>query len=141
MNNVSPIYTGLKYGFILALISQAINYITYFSGLMTNEIIYPIIEIVSLIAPISLIPMAIKHHRNIKQKGHITFGMAFSVGILTSLVNAILGAIFGYILYAYFATNLLDDSTTAIDMSLYGLLGGIGFGAVLSVISSFYFKN
>lgn len=85
--------------------------------------------------------MSIKHHRDLKQKGYITYGMAFSVGILTSTVNAILGAIFGYILYSYFAAKLLDDSTSAFDMSLYGLLGGIFFGVILSIISSFYFKK
>lgn len=145
MNDVSPVQTGIRYGVISAFFSILINYLTYFLGLMTNDSASTIISVLSLIPPVVLVVLAIKNHRDAKQGGHITFGKAFSVGLVTTLVAAVLGAIFVYILYAFVAPNLLAElgntEDTPVTMSVNGLLGGVGFGAAVALIASFIFKR
>jgi len=109
MNNVSPFPTGLKYGVILALISILITVILYVTGMLTNPMASSILGMLSLVAYIAVIALAIKSHRDQNQNGYITLGQAVGVGIITALVSAFIGGIFNYILYGFIDPGLMEE--------------------------------
>jgi len=168
MNNVSPFSTGLKYGVILALISILISVILYVTGMLTNQMASSILGLLSLVASIAVITLAIKSHRDNNQNGYITLGQGFGVGIITSLVSAVIGAIFTYILYKFIDPGLIEeiiamteermidqgmpedavDSTMEMTKNFMSAevfsltsLGGVCCGAVISLIAGLILKN
>lgn len=168
MNKVSPFSTGLKYGIILALISILITVILYVTGMLTNSMASSILGLLGLVASIAVIVLAIKSHRDVSQNGYITLGQAFGVGIITSLVSSVIGAIFTYILYKFIDPGLIEELWTmteegmiddgmsedsidaAMEMSKSFMsaeflslvsLGGVCCGAVVSLIAGLILKN
>lgn len=169
MNNVSPMQTALRYGLILALISILIELIKYITGLMTNQAASSVIGLLSLIVSIVVIVMAVKHHRDVQQNGYITLGKAFGVGILASLVSAIIGAIFLYVLHAFIDPGILEEMMvlneermiesgvtdeviemssqltntfmTPVGMASTGLFGGVCCGGIIALFAGLILKK
>jgi len=169
MTNVSPMQTALRYGLILALVSILINLIMYITGLMTNQVASSLIGTLSLIVSIVIIVMAIKHHRDVQQNGFITLGKAFGVGILASLISAIIGAVFLYVLHAFIDPGILEEMMalneermiesgtsdemiemtsqwtnmfmSPVGMASTGLFGGVCCGGVISLFAGLILKK
>lgn len=169
MNNVSPMQTALRYGLILAFISILLNVIMYVTGLTTNQFASSVFGLLGFILSIVIIVMAIKNHRDVKQNGYITLGKGFSVGILTSLISAIISAIFIYVLHAFIDPDILPElmaiqeekmlesgapeeaiemssQWTGMFMSPLGMagstvFGGVCCGGIISLFTALILKN
>ena len=97
----------LKYGGIAALIGIVLGLVMYMADMMdpANSTISSIIQMVVYVGAIVL---AIKEHRENDLGGYISFGRAFTVGILTTLVLAIINAVWTYIFMAFIAPDMMD---------------------------------
>jgi len=158
----------LKYGGIAALIGIVLGLVMYMADMIdpANNTIASIIQMVVYVVAIVL---AIKEHREEDLGGYISFGRAFTVGILTTLVLAIINAIWTYIFMSFIAPDMVDmimdaqmqamseqgmdeDAIEqAIEMSkgfmspgmisVMSIFGSLFMGAIISLITSAIMKK
>ena len=96
-----------KYGGIAAMIGIAIGLIMYMAD-MVDPSDSTISSIVQLLVFVGAIVLAIKEHREDDLGGYISFGRAFTVGILTTLFLAVINAIWTYIFMGFIAPDMVD---------------------------------
>ncbi len=112
---------------------------------------------------IAFMVMAVKKHRDEDLGGFITFGRAFGVGFLVTLVISAITAVWVYFYFGFIdpdmATAIMENSLAQqgieddamIDqmkfwfspgaMAIYGLIGSLFFGAILSLIVAAVMKK
>lgn len=105
VKNASPFPTALRFGLIGGLISIALGLGAYLAGMQGT--IPTILNVVSTIATIAVIVYAIRSHRDNDLGGYISYGRCIGLGVLTSIVMGIIGAIWTMILF-----NVIDPGIT-----------------------------
>jgi hypothetical protein len=111
----------------------------------------------------------IRSYRNNYLGGYITYGQAVGAGVIICLYSSIIGAIFTYILYTYIdpeltakqlafteelyakrgmpqeamdaALNMAKKLQKPIITAISGILGGVFFGTILSLIVAIFVKK
>ena len=95
---------NLTNGLILALAGITISLLLYFLNLLFNQTL----GYVTMLIQIVVLFFLVKSYRDTFTFGHITYGKAFGAGIVISIYNALIMALFTYILY-----TLIDPGLTA----------------------------
>jgi len=163
---VSPMQTSLKYGLILSGLIIAVTIVAYITGLLVKPMSLMLIGFLTLVVYIIINVIAIKSHRDELQNGFITLGQAVGVGVLLSLVYAVVGGLFNILLYEVIDPDLMssmneniadwvsdltgDDSIyeqmeaneqSSIQSFFMNLFGLPCCGAILSLILGLILKN
>lgn len=102
--NVSVWKANLVNGVILGLIGVVYSLLMYFLDLTFarwQAWVWIVMQIVVLY-------FLVKSYRDTYRHGLLTFGQALGAGMVISLYNAIIAAIFMYLLYTVIDTNLMD---------------------------------
>jgi hypothetical protein len=157
-NNVNVWKANLTNGIILGLIGVVYSMIMYFFDLTFNQLqgwIFYLLEIIVLY-------FMVKSYRDNYCQGNMTFGQGLGAGMVIFLYNALIAAVFIYILYTFIDANLMDKQLAmseqemikrglpqeAIDMSLkiqekifkpiimapISILGSMFAGLIMSLI-------
>jgi len=106
VKNASPFPVALRYGLIGGLIGIVLTLATYLAGMQGT--IPTILNIIGTIVSIAIIVYAIRAHRDNDLGGYISYGRCLGVGVLTSLVMGIIGAISTVILYNFIDPGIMD---------------------------------
>jgi len=102
--NVNVWKANLVNGLILGLIGIVYSLVMYFLDLTFEQWqgwIWAALQIVILF-------FLVKTYRDTYRHGVITFGQALGAGVVICLYNAVISAIFIYLLYTVIDTNLMD---------------------------------
>jgi len=102
--NVNVWKANLVNGLILGLIGIVYSLVMYFLDLTFEQWqgwIWIVLQIVILF-------LLVKTYRDNYRHGVITFGQALGAGVVICLYNAVISAIFIYLLYTVIDTNLMD---------------------------------
>jgi hypothetical protein len=155
---------ALKHGLILGALSIAMSLAMHFTGLIGNQWVGYLLMLVIAIACF----LFQKKFRDTEQGGFITFGKAFSVGLLMYVVSTILGTIYNAWYWNAFPEsieNMMEQqyqgmvdqgmSGSEIDMAMemteqfmtptmmivFGVVFGIIGGIIISLITSAIVKR
>ena len=163
--DVSPWSTGLKWGAIGGIGSIILSMILYLSGLSNPENTSAnwVQSLASFVLVLTVIILAVNEHKRDLQ-GYISYGRSVGVGAIVSLVMAIFAAIFTFIFFGFIAPDYVDimmetamaevpeaqqEDTEAMMgfmfspgmMSLFGFLGSMFWGVVISLIASIFLRK
>ena len=106
VQNASPFPTALRYGVIGGLLSIAFGLATYLAGMQGT--IPTILNIVGTIVSIAVIVYAIRTHRDNDLGGYISYGRCLGVGVLTSIIMGIIGALWTVVLFNFIDPGITD---------------------------------
>ncbi|NND95515.1 MAG: DUF4199 domain-containing protein [Flavobacteriales bacterium] len=95
---------GLRGGIVLGIFGIVFNLILYFAGLLTEQWA----SWISLPIVLAILYFIQKNFRDKEQNGFITFGKAWKLGFLASVISTVFNAIFVFILYS--ADSSLQDA-------------------------------
>ena len=155
---------SVKWGLILGIISIVLFLTIYFSGLLGES--WP--SWIGAVISAGIIYMAHKEYKELGD-GYMSYGKGLGVGTLTSVISSAVSSIFTYVYVKFintdYATELLDitrykmedegQSEDQIEMAMgmvekfmtaeamlaMGLIAGIFFGFIISLIVSAITKN
>ena len=164
-NRVSVWKANLNNGIILGFAGIIFTLVLYFLDQTLNKnlgYIWFVILIVVLV-------LMIKSYRDNYLKGFITYGQSLGSGVVIMLYYSIISAIFGFILYSYIDPGLIEKMLamseeamldrglpeSAIEqgmkiqekimvpwvLGLGGILNGMLFGTIISLIISIFIKR
>ena len=157
--------TAMVYGLYLALVLTLFSVILYVSGLILNTKV----GYISLVLMVVGIVLAQKYYRDKELNGTISYGQALGFGVAVMLFSGIITALYTIVLYTYVDPGLIQqaktiqeeamlqkgmsqdqiDATLSITskfmtpgwMSIFGLLGSVISGTIVSLISSIFIKK
>ena len=95
---------NLTNGVILSLVGIACSLVLYFLNLIFNQTLGYVTMLIQIVVMFFLV----KSYRDTFTFGHITYGKALGAGVVISVYNALIMALFTYILY-----TLIDPGLTA----------------------------
>jgi hypothetical protein len=101
--NTSVLVNALIWGSIIGLVSVVYSVILY----MLDQTLNRTLGYVGLIILIAGLALAMKSYRDNVLDGILPFGKAFGFGMLIVLVSAIIGGIYGYLLYTVIDPDLM----------------------------------
>jgi hypothetical protein len=152
----------LKYGLIMGLVSIVMSMLFYMLDLtFASWIIIP-----SLIISFAALFLLQRSYRDTYENGYISYGRSLGAGVIITIYSAIIGAIFGYLLFTVIDPGLIQKSLAfaqaKVDakggpeaameaakkmqeklmkpfiMSLMGIFFTVFYGFILSLISSIF---
>lgn len=91
-NKPGMLRTAAIYGLYIGLATVVFSLLNKIVG--TNAMLSFLLELIKLVTTIGILVYAVKRYRNINNGGFITYGQAFSMGMLTSLVATIVGVVY-----------------------------------------------
>lgn len=113
--HVSPWPTGNRYGLIAGLILVAVGLVIHLAGIVdySNQSSGGnwVANIANWGVMIAAIVMAVKYHRDEELGGHITFGRAFYVGFIVTLLIAVITLVWSYVFFGFIESGLLTEMT------------------------------
>jgi FlaA1/EpsC-like NDP-sugar epimerase len=109
--NVSVWKANLVNGLIIGLIGVMFSLVTYFFDLTFNKWIAWVWIVLQLVIMFFLV----KSYRDNYRHGFITFGQALGAGMVICLYQAVIAAIFTYLLYKFIDANLVDKQLAYIE--------------------------
>lgn len=163
--NTSVLVNALIWGSIIGLVSVVYSVILY----MLDQTLNRALGYVGLIILIAGLAFAMKNYRDNVLDGILPFGKAFGFGMLIVLFSALIGGIYGYLLYTVIDPDLLGKMAdmqaeqmlergltegqveqalevskrfmTPVFIFISGFIVNILMGAVLSLIIAAIFKK
>lgn len=160
--------TGLRYGLIGGLLSVALSLVMFLTGAVSFDADGGgnwLQTLLSVAVYLGVLIMAINAHKK-WQGGRITFGKAFGVAAIATVVMAVLSAIFTYVYFSFIdpevlniayekaleqvesqgqdpeqVAGILKSTISAPAMAIYSLLGGVILGMIVSLILALIQKN
>jgi hypothetical protein len=156
---------NLNNGLILGLIGVVFTLLLYFLDLLLNK------TLGYIILPINLVVLyfMLKSYRDNFLNGNMTYGQSVGAGVIIFLYSTIISVIFSYILYKYIDPGLIGKILAASEeslvkkgmdqqsidtgmaftkklmtpgfMSISGLIAGMFFGTIISLIMSIFTKK
>lgn len=102
---VSPWKTGSKWGAIGAGAVAAIGLIMFLVGATQNQIS----TWLSIAIMIGFIRQAMIEHRDMELNRRITYGRAFGIGSISTLVFSLLSAVWVFVFFSFIAPGLIDE--------------------------------
>lgn len=164
VDKVSVKQVASKWGLISGIIGIAIFLITVFGGLMGNQAI-------SWLSYIPIIIIIVLAHKEFKNQGNgfMSYGQGLGIGTLIALISSLISSAFFYIYVKFidsgFVQMMQDKQVEAMQdkgmsqeqidqamtmaskfmtpeiMVVFGVLGTVFFGFILSLIISAFTKN
>ena len=111
-STVPPYPTAIRYGLIGGLISVVYGLIANLTGL-TNPtggmMTLLLASVVGIVIGVGIIVFAIKHHRDNELGGYISFGRAFILGLIVSLISGLISVAFNYIYMNFIDPNFMSE--------------------------------
>jgi hypothetical protein len=110
-HDVSPRPTAMRYGLIWGLAGILLGLVSYLLGWTdpsASSSSSMISGVLSIGLSITIIVLAIKHHRDNELGGYITFGRGFKTGMLTAFFYAIIATIWTVIFLNFIATDMIE---------------------------------
>ena len=101
--NTSVLVNALIWGAIIGLVSIVYSVILY----MLNQTLNRTLGYFGFVILIAGLAFAMKNYRDNVLDGVLPFGKAFGFGMLVVLVSALIGGIYGYLLYAVIDPDLV----------------------------------
>lgn len=98
---------SLKWGVILGIIMVIYSLLLYILDLSLNRALGWVAYAILLVA----VFLAVKNYRDKLNGGFLSFGNAFSIGLLIFIFSGIISAIFSFIMFKYLAPELIDKIT------------------------------
>ena len=163
--NISVLVNALIWGVIIGLVSIVYSVILY----MLDQTLNRALGYAGLIILIAGLAIAMKSYRDNVLDGILPFGKAFGFGMLIVLVSALIGGIYGYLLYTVIDPDLVgklmdfqaekmleqglseDQVEQALEVTkrfmnpvfifISGVILNLLMGAVLSLIMAAIFKK
>ena len=107
---VSPRPTAMRYGMFWGLAGILLGLVSYLLGWTDpgNTTGSMISGVLSLGVSITILVLAIKHHRDNELGGYIKFGRGFKTGMLTAFFYAIIATVWTIIFVNFIATDLVE---------------------------------
>ena len=147
--------TIIKYG-LLALLTAAI---LFFAALVLGkELSFGTQEVIgcaSIVISLIFVFFGILHYRDKENNGRVTFGKAFSIGILISMCSALGFAIIDYLYTAVINPDFMDDyivamkengqesiesySSSSLALFMFGIVFVIGI--IVTLLSAFILQR
>ncbi len=116
MNSVSSRPTGIRYGFIAALISIALGLVASTAGLIDytqqNSAGNWIISLLNYAIVIGALVMGMKKHRT-DLGGYMTFGQGFMVGLWATLIMAVITLVWTYVNFSFIEAGAIETMMEA----------------------------
>ncbi len=112
----SAFSTALYYGLIGGVILSIWSVIAYMTNL--QESAGWLNTIVSIVIFIAVIMMATKAHRDNKLGGVMSFGKGFSVGFLTVLIMAAIGAVFTIVYLQFIDPGVMQEAERQMEQQM-----------------------
>ncbi len=110
-NDVSPRSTGIRYGFIAALITIALAMTFHVTGMTDyssqNSAMNWISSLLSYAVIIGALVLAMKKYRE-DLGGYLTFGQGFTTGFWAILIIAIVSAVWSFLFFSFIAPDVID---------------------------------
>lgn len=147
--------TVIKYG-LFALISASILFLA--ALVLGKELSYGSQEIIgyaSIVISLAFVFFGIKHYRDKESEGHITFGKAFTIGILISMFSAFGFAIIDYLYTAVINPSFIEDymaamkeneqeiaesySSSSLALFMFGIV--LVIGIIVTLLSAFILQR
>jgi glucan phosphoethanolaminetransferase (alkaline phosphatase superfamily) len=154
---------GLKYGIYLALVSIIYTLILQISGLAANQSL-------GYVGIIFMVVALILAHRDFKRSNeYMSYGQGLGIGMIIVSISSVLSSIFSYIYIKFVDSSMLDvireqgmaqmekrgmsdaqieqamemqaKFTTPEMILIFGILGGIFFGFIVSLIITAFTKK
>lgn len=113
--NTSVLVNALIWGAIIGLVSIVYSVILY----MLNQTLNRTLGYFAFVILIAGLAFAMKNYRDNVLDGVLPFGKAFGFGVLVVLVSALIGGIYGYLLYTVIDPDLVGKM---MDMSTEQML-------------------
>ena len=127
-NNVSPFKTALTYGIYLAVISILISLVVWATSLL--EVLgvmgSMVIGLVNLLIMVILLIVFTKLYRDNVLGGKITFGKAFSFGVLIVVCSALITGIYNYVFFKFIDPGYMERIMTMMQEKMYQMLSNRG---------------
>ena len=127
-NNSSPFKMALTYGIYMAIISIIVTLVVWATslietlGLMGSSII----AFINLIITVTLLVIFTKLYRDNLLEGKITFGKAFTFGLLIVICSSLITGVFSYILYKFIDPGYMERIMTVVQEKTYQILANKG---------------
>ena len=127
-NNSSPLKMALTYGIYMAIISIIVTLVVWATslietlGLMGSSII----AFINLIITVTLLVIFTKLYRDNLLEGKITFGKAFTFGLLIVICSSLITGVFSYILYKFIDPGYMERIMTVVQEKTYQMLANKG---------------
>ncbi len=127
-NNSSPFKMALTYGIYLSIVIIVITLVIWatslieslgFMGMTANSVINLAIYVVLLI-------IFTKLYRDNLLEGKITFGKAFTFGLLIVICSSLITGVFSYIFYKFIDPGYMERIMTVIQEKTYQMLANKG---------------
>ncbi len=163
--NTSVFYNGLIWGLIIGFAGIIYSVILY----MMDQFLNPNLGYAGLLISLVLLILGIRSFRDKIRDGILPFGPAFGFGVVAFIVSGIIGTIFGYIMWTVIDPDLLIKMQEmqmekmlekgvpeeAIEqamgvtskfmkpgiMAVFGFLGSVFMGTIISIIVAAIFKR
>ncbi len=120
--------SAMNYGLYLALISIVLSLIIWATSLMENIGLWGsmIIGLLNLLIAVIFLIIVTKAYRNNVLNGQITFGKAFSLGVMVVIFSTIITGLYSYIFNRFIDPTYMERVITAIKDSTYQWMAGKG---------------
>ncbi|MDX9882486.1 MAG: DUF4199 domain-containing protein [Prolixibacteraceae bacterium] len=127
-SNVSPFKMALTYGIYMAIISIVITLIIWATSLMESLGLMgtSIVGLINLVITVVLLVIFTKLYRDNLLAGKITFGKAFTFGVLIIVCSSLITGLFSYILYKYIDPGYMERIMTSMQEKMYQMLSNKG---------------
>ena len=152
---------NLNNGLILGIIGVVFTLLLYFLDLLLNK------SLTYILLPINLIILyfMLKSYRDNFLNGYMTYGQSVGAGVIIFLYSTIISVIFSYILYKFIDPGLIGKILASTEekgmaqeqidaamtmtkklmtpgfMTISGLIAGMFFGTIISLIMSIFTKK
>jgi hypothetical protein len=114
---VSPRPTGMRWGFIMGLVSVALSLLWHITGMVDftqQQSMFSLPNAINWAVTLGLFYYAFTQHRDNELGGYMTLGRAMGLGFWITLVSGIITAIYLYFFLTYmmpdFASTMLDNA-------------------------------
>lgn len=152
-NQITTTQVGIRYGLILGLTSIAISLVTFIADLRENIAV----NLLGIGVSIAFLVIAMKHFRD-QNGGFMKFGQGFGIGMIVSAISTLLSGFFLIVYLKFINPNMFEEISdkahqewekagmdekaiamaekfiTAEFMFISAVIGGLIFGAILSLI-------
>lgn len=165
----SLVKVSLKWGLIYAGISIVTFVGIYAFSLSTNKTVTSIVGVLSIIINVLILVISNRDYRNTYLNGYIGYWQCFTNSILVIILSTVIVSLFTYLLYQVIDPqafeNMINEqllmvsqneavpaqykeaqiealiAMTPLKQSLYQLIGGLVWGAILSFIISAFTRK
>lgn len=166
-NKVSLWKSSINFGLIAGILMIALSLILWLLGMMENQWLGSISYLILAFA----MYLGAKNYRDALNDGWLTYGEAFKIGFFVTLIAAVVTMVYNYAFFAFIdpgfiaskmadaenamleanpnmsdealetALNMSAKFTSPIMLTVFGLIGTVIFGTIISLIVAIFAKK